>query len=87
MSPIARGAYGAGVEITDAGELARICRIEAARALHSPTRDLLLKLAEAYELLADTPVEISPDDAELQQAVADRLLAFAAKAKPTQGAR
>ena len=86
MSWRASRLYDHGVDITDAGELARICRIEAARALHSPTRELLLKLAEAYELLAGAAVEVSPDDAELQQAVADRLVAFARKVKSAKDA-
>lgn len=84
MSSLTCPPYDALVEITDANELARICRIEASRALHPPTRELLLKLAEAYELLAGKAVEISPDDADLQQAVADRLQAFARKVNASQ---
>jgi len=60
----------------------RICRIEAMRTAHIPTRDLLLELAAEYEALASSEVgAMDPDDFELQSAVADRLQALAMKMK------
>lgn len=58
----------------NAAEWARICRIEATRASNPTTRDVLLDLAAGYEAIAGQPADIHPDDAELQQAVADRLM-------------
>ena len=58
----------------NAADWARICRIEAARASNPATKDFLLDLAAGYEAIAGAPADIHPDDAELQQAVADRLI-------------
>lgn len=63
----------------NAAEWARICRIEAARASNPGTREVLLDLAAGYEAIAGQPADIHPDDAELQQAVADRLMDKARK--------
>ena len=64
----------------DAKRWARICRIEAMRTSHGPTRDFLLEMAVDFEILAyGKPVELSPDDPDLQEAVGHRLLAAAAK--------
>lgn len=59
---------------TNAADWARICRIEAARASNPATREFLLNLAVGYEAIAGAPADIHPDDAELQRAVADRLI-------------
>jgi hypothetical protein len=58
-------------------EWARICRIEAARTTHGPTRTFLLELALEYEGIAGKAVAINPDDPMIQDAVADRLIALA----------
>ncbi len=63
----------------NAAEWARICRIEAARASHPAIRDFLLDLATGYEAIAGQPANINPDDSDLQQAVADRLMGQARK--------
>lgn len=70
-----------GVEMptANAAEWARICRIEATRASNPATREFLLELAAGYEAIAGEPANIHPDDTELQQAVADRLLDQARK--------
>lgn len=60
-------------------EWARICRIEAARATNPSTRDFLLEIAAGYEAIAGEPAAIHPDDHDLQQAVADRLMGQARK--------
>ena len=60
-------------------EWARRCRIEAARAIHPKTRAFLLDLAAEYEAIAGIAVELDPDDAELQSAVADRLAEVASR--------
>jgi hypothetical protein len=65
---------GFGMPTDNAEEWARICRIEAARASHPATRQFLLDLAAGYEAIAGAPADIHPDDADLQQAVADRLI-------------
>jgi hypothetical protein len=50
------------------------------RTSHLPTRDFLLEMAVDFEIIAyGKPVELSPDDPELQKAVGDRLLAAAAR--------
>ena len=58
---------------------ARLCRIEAARATHRQTKELLLELATEYDAIAGETDDIHPDDPELQGAVADRLHALAEK--------
>jgi hypothetical protein len=65
--------------ITDAAEWARRCHIEAARAIHPSTRAFLLELAAEYEAISGEAVSLDPDDIDLQNAVADRLAALAAK--------
>ena len=59
-----------------ANEWARICRIEAARTTHGPTRDFLLELADEYEGINGAAVPLDPDGPGVQDAVADRLLAY-----------
>jgi hypothetical protein len=68
----------------NATEWARICRIEAARTSNPDTRDFLLEIAEGYEALAGVPADIHPDDEDLQQAVADRLIVQARKKSAEQ---
>lgn len=65
--------------MTDPKLRARLCRIEAARATHQQTKDLLLELASEFDAIAGDTGEIHPDDPELQGAVADRLHALAEK--------
>ena len=60
-------------------EWARRCRIEAARAIHPSTKEFLLELANHFETVGGETVELSPDDPELQNAVAERLIEIAAK--------
>jgi len=62
-----------------ANDWARICRIEAARTTHGPTRDFLLELADEYEGINGEAVLLDPDDPGVQDSVADRLLAYAAQ--------
>ena len=52
---------------------ARRCRIEAVRAIHPSIKEFLLELAAEFEALAGSPVDLDPDDAEVQNAVGDRL--------------
>jgi len=54
-------------------EWARRCHIEARRAIHPATKAFLLELAAAFEAASGRAVDIDPDDADLQKAVADRL--------------
>jgi hypothetical protein len=63
--------------MTDPKLRARLCRIEAARATHRQTKELLLELASEYDAIAGDTGAIHPDDPELQAAVADRLHALA----------
>ena len=72
-------ADGLRMPTANAAEWARICRIEAARTSDPATREVLLDLAAGYEAIAGEPANIHPDDAELQQAVADRLMSQARK--------
>lgn len=65
--------------ITDATEWARRCRVEAARATHPSTQAFLLELAAEYERITGEAIALDPDDFDLQNAVADRLSALAAK--------
>jgi hypothetical protein len=67
--------------LTHPEEWARRCRIEAARAIHPKTKSFLLELAAELEAVAGRVVELDPDDAELQSAVADRLAELAARRK------
>lgn len=78
-------AHGSGMPTANAAEWARICRIEAARAVNPATREYLLDLAAGYEAIAGAPANIHPDDAELQQAVADRLMGQARKKNAERG--
>ena len=68
-----------GNPITAPAEWARRCRIEAARAIHPSTKAFLLELAAEYEAISGETVNLDPDDTDLQNAVADRLAALAAK--------
>ena len=63
----------AGNPLTHPIEWARRCRVEAARAIHPSTKAFLLELAEQFEAIAGETVNLSPDDPELQNAVAERL--------------
>jgi len=65
----------------DALEWARICRLEAAKATLPNTKAFLLELAAEYEEIAGQIVQIDFDDPWLQDAVASRLSALAAKRK------
>ena len=67
--------------MNDAAEWARRCQIEAARAIHPSTKTFLLELAAEYEAISGGAVDLDPDDTDLQNAVADRLSALAAKAR------
>jgi hypothetical protein len=69
----------AGNPLTHPVEWARRCRIEAARAIHPTTKAFLLDLATRYEDLAGETVTLDPDDAELQNAVGERLAELAAR--------
>jgi hypothetical protein len=69
----------AGNPATHPAEWARRCRIEAARAIHPMTKAFLLDLAGKYEAIAGEPVNLDPDDIDLQNAVADRLAELAAR--------
>ena len=60
---------------------ARRCRIEAARAIHPATKAFLQELARQFEAAAGEAVNLDPDDPEIQEAVAERLLEVAAKKK------
>jgi hypothetical protein len=60
-------------------EWARVCRVEAMRTTHEGTKGLLVELAAEFETLAGEPVKLAPDDSELQNAAADRLVSLAAK--------
>ena len=57
---------------------ARRCRIEAVRAIHPSIKEFLLELAAEFEDLAGEAVELDPDDADVQNAVGDRLSQLAA---------
>jgi len=63
----------------DPAEWSRRCRIEAVRAIHPKTKAFLLDLASRYEALAGEKVTLDPDDADLQNALADRLAEVAAR--------
>ena len=69
----------AGNPLTNPAEWARRCRIEAARAIHPTTKAFILELAAQFEAIAGEPVNLDPDDPELQDAVAERLSEIAAK--------
>ena len=71
----------AGNPLTHPAEWARRCRIEAARAIHPTTKAFLLELAGKFEAIAGEPVNLDPDDIDLQNAVADRLAELAARRK------
>jgi hypothetical protein len=69
----------------DNGEWARICRIQAAWATHPETRRLLLDLAAEFQAASPKPaMAVDPDDRILQQSIADRLTAYAARRKLSQ---
>jgi hypothetical protein len=69
----------AGNPLTHPIEWARRCRVEAARAIHPSTKAFLLELAEQFEAIAGETVNLSPDDPELQNAVAERLAEVAVR--------
>jgi hypothetical protein len=69
----------AGNPLTHPIEWARRCSIEAARAIHPSTKAFLLELAEQFEAIAGETVDLSPDDPELQNAVAERLAEIAVR--------
>ena len=69
----------AGNPLIHSFEWARRCRIEAARAIHPSTKAFLLELAEHFETVAGETVTLNPDDPELQNAVAERLIEIAAR--------
>ena len=75
----------AGSLITDAAAWARRCRIEAVRAIHPMTKAFLLELAAECEALSGEAANLDPDDLDLQNAVADRLSALAARRKAWLG--
>ena len=58
---------------------ARVCRIEAVRSSDAATKALLVELAEEFENLAGQNADVDPDDFDLQNAAADRLVSLAAK--------
>ena len=68
-----------GGPLTHPLQWARRCRIEAARAIHPVTKAFLVELASGFETAAGEPVVLDPDDPDLQNAVAERLLEIAAK--------
>ena len=68
-----------GNPLTHPVEWARRCRIEAARAIHPATKAFLIELAGQFETAAGEKVVLDPDDPDLQNAVAERLLEIAAK--------
>ena len=68
-----------GSFLTHPADWARRCRIEAARAIHPSTKAFLLDLAGEFEAIAGEPVNLDPDDIELQNAVAERLAELAVK--------
>jgi hypothetical protein len=74
MATLVSAADAVRMPTANAAEWARISRIEAARASHPATREFLLDLAAGYEAIAGEPANIHPDDAELQEAIADRLM-------------
>jgi hypothetical protein len=62
-----------GSPLSRPAQWARRCKIEAARAIHPKTKAFVLELAEQFEAIAGEIVYVDPDDADLQNAVADRL--------------
>lgn len=58
---------------------ARLCRIEAARAIHPRTKKFLLELAAHFEADAGEKVALHPDDPDLQSAVGDHIAEIAAR--------